>query len=335
MHEVYFTLMVMNTPIHSPRRRAALLSLALAMSCTVHAQQPKPLRIIVPYAPGGTGDVIARLVAQEITQGTGQAVMVDNRPGGAGVIGAAAAAKADADGSTLLLGYTSELVISPSLVKGGVAYATDRDFKPVAFAGSTPLLLIAGNNVPGNTLAEFIAAAKAKPGAYSYATAGNGSPAHIAGALLARISGTQLLNVPYKGGAQAVTDVLAGNVSVYFSGMPPAVPLVKGGKVKALGVAAKMPSPTLPAVPALANSYRELDLSGWFGFLAPAATPQASVSALHDKLKAILQTPTIKARLLELGVETQAMSETEFGAFIKAEQAKYAALMKSLDIQPE
>jgi tripartite-type tricarboxylate transporter receptor subunit TctC len=182
-----------------------------------HAQPAKTLRIIVPYGPGGTGDVIARLVAQEITQGTGQAVVVDNRPGGGGVIGAAAAAKADPDGSTLLLGYTSELVISPSLVKG-VAYATDRDFRPVAFAGLTPLLLIAGNNVPGNTLAEFVSAAKAKPNAYSYATAGNGSPAHIAGALLARITGTQLLNVPYKGGAQAVTDVLAGNVSIYFLG---------------------------------------------------------------------------------------------------------------------
>ncbi len=314
--------------------RATLTLLALACAGMAHAQPAKTLRIIVPYGPGGTGDVIARLVAQEITQGTGQAVVVDNRPGGGGVIGAAAAAKADPDGSTLLLGYTSELVISPSLVKG-VAYATDRDFRPVAFAGLTPLLLIAGNNVPGNTLAEFVSAAKAKPNAYSYATAGNGSPAHIAGALLARITGTQLLNVPYKGGAQAVSDVLAGNVSIYFSGMPPAVPLVKGGKVKALGVAAKKPSPTLPAVPALSTAYRELDLAGWFGFLAPAATPPAVVSALHDRLNTILQSPAIKARLLEHGVETQAMSESEFGGFIKAEQSKYAALMQSLDIRPE
>ena len=316
-------------------RRAALSVLGLPFAPAAFAQGGKPLRIVVPYGPGGTGDVIARLVAQEITTGTGQAVVVDNRPGGAGVIGAAAAAKADADGSTLLLGYTSELVISPALVKGGVPYATDRDFRPVAFAGSTPLLLIAGNDVPGATLAEFVAAAKAKPGAYSYATAGNGSPAHIAGALFARLTGTQLLNVPYKGGGQAAADVLAGVTSIYFSGMPPAVPLVKSGKVKALGVAARTPSPTLPQVPAIATTYPDLDLAGWFGFLAPAATPQPVVDALNTKLNAILQSPAIKARLLDQGVETRASTPADFGRFLHAEQAKYARLLKSLDIQPE
>ncbi|HVZ46889.1 MAG TPA: tripartite tricarboxylate transporter substrate-binding protein [Ramlibacter sp.] len=314
-------------------RRMALACIAAPLlTGFAHAQSARPLRIIVPYAPGGTGDVIARLVAQEITQGNGQSVVVENRPGGAGVIGASAAAKADADGSTLLLGYTSELVISPHLIKGGVSYATDRDFKPVAFAGATPLLLIAGNNVPGANLSEFIAAAKSKPGTYSYATAGNGSPAHIAGALLAKLTGTQLLNVPYKGGAQAVTDVVAGNASIYFSGMPPAVPLVKSGKVKAFGVAAKTPSPALPSVPALATAYPELDLSGWFGFLAPAATPQPVVDALHAKLVAVLQSPTVKARLLDNGVETRPMSAADFGAFLKAEQAKYSRLIESLDI---
>lgn len=315
-------------------RRAALASVVLACTGFAQAQPAKPLRIIVPYGPGGTGDVIARLVAQEITQTTGQAVVVENRAGGAGVIGAAAAAKAEPDGSTLLLGYTSELVISPSLVKG-VAYSTDRDFKPVAFAGATPLLLIAGNNVPGSSLAEFVAAAKAKPDVYSYATAGNGSPAHIAGALLAKLTGTQLLNVPYKGGSQAATDVLAGNVSIYFSGMPPAVPLVKSGKVKALGVASKTPSPTLPTVPALASAYPELDLAGWFGFLAPAGTPQPVLDALHSKLNAVLQSPAAKARLLEHGVETRPMTAADFGSFIKSEQAKYSRLIKTLDIQPE
>lgn len=299
------------------------------------AQTSKPMRIIVPYGPGGTGDVIARLVAQEITQTTGQAVVIDNRPGGAGVIGAAAAAKADADGSTLLLGYTSELVISPSLVRGGVPYATERDFKPVSFAGATPLLLIASNNTPGSTLQEFVAAAKLKPGAYSYATAGNGSPAHIAGALLARASGTQLLGVPYKGGSQAATDVLAGNVNIYFSGMPPAVPLVKGNKVKAFGVAARSPSPALPSVPALAGTYPDLDLAGWFGFLAPAATPQPVVDALHGKLEAVLQSAGIKSRLLGYGVETKPMSSDDFAAFIRSEHSKYASLIKALDIQPD
>lgn len=315
-------------------RRVALGVAALACSGLAHAQSAPPLRIVVPYGPGGTGDVIARLVAQQLTTTTGQVVVVENRPGGGGVIGAAAVAKADADGSTLLLGYTSELVISPSLIKS-VSYVTVRDFKPVAFAGATPLLLIAGNNVPGMNMSEFIAAAKAKPGAYSYATAGNGSPAHIAGALLARITGTELLNVPYKGGSQAVSDVLAGNVSIYFSGMPPAVPLVKGGKVKAFGVASRQPSPALPGVAALATTQPELDLAGWFGFLAPAATPQATVEALNTKLNALLQSAGVKARLLENGVETRAMSTSDFGSFIQSEQAKYTRLIKDLNIQPE
>ncbi len=318
-----------------PSRRAVLAAIAFCLGGAVHAQQAKPLRILVPYGPGGTGDVIARLVAQEITQGTGQSVVVENRAGAAGVIGATAAAKADPDGTTLLLGYTSELVISPSLVRGGVPYATERDFKPVAFAGSTPLLLIASASVPAASLSEFIAAARARPGVYSYATAGNGSPAHIAGALLARISGTQLLNVPYKGGAQAVADIVAGHSSIYFSGMPPAVPLVKSGKVKALGVAARSPSPALPNVPALASTHPELDLAGWFGFLAPAGTPQPVVESLNAKLNAVLQTPSVRARLQEHGVETRAMGTTEFGGFIAAEQAKYSRLIKSLDIQPD
>ena len=322
-------------PQGSITRRTALAAAAASCAGFARAQSGRPLRFIVPYGPGGTGDVIARLVAQEITQSSGQAVVVDNRPGGAGVIGAAAAAKAEPDGHTLLLGYTSELVISPGLLKGGAAYATERDFKPVAFAGSTPLLLIAGNNVPGANLAEFLAAAREKPNAYSYATAGNGSPAHIAGALLARTAGVQLINVPYKGGSQAATDVLAGNVSIYFSGMPPAVPLVKGGKVKAFGVAAKKSSPTLPAVPPLSATYPELDLAGWFGFLAPAQTPQTVVEGLNTRLNAILQSAAIRTRLLDHGVETEAMDTAAFGAFIKAEQLKYARLIKALGIQPE
>lgn len=315
-------------------RRTTVGLFAIVFAGASYGQAAKPLRIIVPYGPGGTGDVIARIVAQEITQSTGQAVLVDNRPGGAGVIGASAAAKAEPDGSTLLLGYTSELVISPSLVKG-VAYATDRDFKPVAFAGATPLLLIAGNNVPGSSLAEFVAAAKAKPGTYSYATAGNGSPAHIAGALLAKTAGVQLLNVPYKGGSQAVNDVLAGTVSIFFSGMPPAVALVKSGKVKAYGVTSRTTSPALPSTPALAAAYPQLDLAGWFGFLAPAETPQPIIQALHNKLNTILQSGVVKARLLEHGVETRDMQAIEFGRFIQSEQAKYSRLIKDLDIQAD
>lgn len=292
----------------------------------------KPIRIVVPYAPGGTGDVIARLVGLRLAASLGQQAIIDNRPGGAGVIGATAVARSAPDGYTLLLGYTSEMVITPSLVKY-VPYATEKDFVPVAFAGSTPLLLVATPNIAARTFPELIALAKTRP--LSYASAGNGSPAHIASAMLAKAMGVEMLHVPYKGGAQAVTDVLAGNVDLYFSGIPPAIPHVKAGKLTAIGVASKRPSPALPGVFPIATKLPQLDLSGWFGFFAPQGTPKAIVETLHQHIATALGSKDIQARLLEQGVETQAMSSDAFGSFVRAEQKRYQAYLTELNITSE
>ena len=191
---------------------------------SLHAQPypSRPIKLVVPYAPGGAGDVIARIVSQQLARDFGVSVVVENKPGGGGMICAHAVASAPADGYTVLLGNTTEMVVSPYLVKSA-SYETQRDFRPVAIAGYLPQLLVENPSIKAATIGEFIALAKASPGMYSYATAGTGSTAHIAGALLERLAGIRLLSVPYKGGAQAVADVLAGNVSIYFSGIPPSI----------------------------------------------------------------------------------------------------------------
>ncbi len=311
--------------------------MAIGAVCAAHAETytSKPIRLVVPYAPGGAGDVIARIVSQRFASDFATSVIVENRPGGAGMIGAMAVAAAAPDGYTVLLGNTTEMVVSPYLIKSAT-YETQRDFRPVAFAGFLPQLLVANSSLKVKTIDEFIAAAKAQPNMYSYATAGNGSAAHIAGALLEKSAGLKLLNVPYKGGAQAVTDVLAGNVSIYFSGIPPAIRHVKSGKLVALGVASSKPLSSLPNVPPLASgALHRLDLSAWFGFFVPKDTPQEIVSALHTRLRQLLEAPDIQARLLELGVEPASMSAAEFERFVAAERKKYQDFLIELAIRPE
>lgn len=326
---------------HRTRRAActALAALTLVIGTSgvalAEAFPAKPIRLIVPYAPGGAGDVIARIVSQRFDKDFAIAVVVENRPGAAGMIGAMAVASAPPDGYTVLLGNTTEMVVSPYLVKSAT-YETQRDFRPVAFAGFLPQLLVANASIKAKTIEEFIALAKAKPGMYSYATAGNGSAAHIAGALLERSAGLKLLNVPYKGGAQAVTDVVAGNVSIYFSGIPPAIGHVKSGKLVALGVASNRAVSSLPDVPPLASGLlRRLDLSAWFGFFVPKDTPQDVVTALHTRIRQTMDAPEVQARLLDLGVEPASMSTGEFERFVVAERGKYQEFLSELGIQPE
>lgn len=311
------------------------LSFAVAQPAVAQGFPSQPIRIVVPYGPGGTGDVIARFVAKKLSEDLGQSIVVENKAGAAGSIGAAYVARSPADGYTLLLGYTSEMVINPRVQKG-VTYDVASDFTPVALAGSTPLLLVANPAVPARNLAELLALAKAKPGTVTYATAGHGSPAHIAGALLARDADVKLLGVPYKGGSQAVTDTVSGVVDVYFSGMPPAVPFVKSGKLTALGVTAREPSPALPDVPALAaHGFPRLDLASWFGFFVPHGVPAERLAFLHDRILAALQSAEVKQGLAMQGVQTSDMSAAAFADFVRNEQKKYADLIDELNIAAE
>jgi tripartite-type tricarboxylate transporter receptor subunit TctC len=300
--------------------------------------QPFPsrtIKLIVPYAPGGAGDVIARIVSQPLSASLGQTVVIENKPGAGGMIGAMAVASAPPDGYTVLLGNTTEMVVSPYIVKSA-SYETQRDFRPVALAGYLPQLLIANPSVKATTIDEFIALAKAQPGVYSYATAGTGSTAHIAGAMLERLAGIKMLSVPYKGGAQAVTDVLAGNVSIYFSGIPPSIQHVKAGKLTALGIAGTRTVSSLPNVPALATGpLARLDLTAWFGFFVPKGTPDDVVTLLHTRLRQILDTPEMQQRLVDTGVEPASMSAAQFEQFVANERTKYGRFISELAIQAE
>jgi len=313
----------------------ALLAVATIQNVEAQPYPSRTIKLIVPYAPGGAGDVIARIVSIQLAKELGVSVVVENKPGGGGMIGAQAVASAPPDGYTVLLGNTTEMVVSPYLVKTA-SYETQRDFRPVALAGYLPQLLVANPAVKANTFPEFIALAKANPGLYTYATAGTGSTAHIAGALLERLAGIKLLAVPYKGGAQAVTDVLAGNVNIYFSGIPPSIGHVKAGKLVALGIAGTRTVSSLPGVPALATgAFQRLDLTAWFGFFVPKATPNDIGQLLHTKLRQILDSPEVQARLLDVGVEPGSMTAPQFEQFVTAERKKYGDFLTELSIQAE
>lgn len=316
---------------------ATVLAVASLITACAHADSypDQPIRIIVPYGPGGTGDVIARFVGKKLSEDLHQPVIVENKAGAAGSIGANYVAHSKADGYTVILGYTSEMVINP-LIQKGITYDVARDFAPVALAGSTPLLLVANPSVPARSIDELLALAKAKPGTITYATAGNGSPADIAGALLAKDAGVKLLAVPYKGGSQAVTDTVSGVVNVYFSGMPPAVPFVKAGKLVALGVSAKTPSPALPDVPALAaKGFPRLDLAGWFGFFVPKDVPADRQKLLHDRIVAALKSPEVQDGLAMQGVQTSDLSTAAFTEFVRTEHKKYSGFIKELNISAD
>jgi tripartite-type tricarboxylate transporter receptor subunit TctC len=319
------------------RSLTALLAPLLAFALTAGAQTypSRTIRLVVPYAPGGAGDVIARIVSQQLSADVGVSVVVENKPGGNGMIGAQLVASASPDGYTVLLGNTTEMVVSPYLLKSPT-YETQRDFRPIAIAGYLPQLLVASPLVKATTIDEFIALAKAEPGKYSYATAGTGSTAHIAGAMLERLAGIKLLSVPYKGGAQAVTDVLAGNVNIYFSGIPPSIGHVKAGKLVALGIAGTRPVASLPNVPLLAvGPLARLDLTAWFGFFVPKDTPADVAAFLHAKLRRILDSPEVQARLTDVGVEPGSMTAQQFEQFVESERRKYGAFLAELKIQAE
>jgi tripartite-type tricarboxylate transporter receptor subunit TctC len=315
---------------------AALFAFFAMLENAVAQPYPaRPIKIVVPYAPGGAGDVIARIVSMQLTRDLGVSVVVENKPGGGGMIGAQVVASAPPDGYTVLLGNTTEVVVSPYLVKSA-SYETQRDFRPVALAGYLPQLLVANPAVKAATIGEFIALAKASPGTYSYATAGTGSAAHIAGALLERLAGIKLLSVPYKGGAQAVTDVLAGNVNVYFSGIPPSIGHVKSGWLVALGIAGTRPVASLPGVPILATgALQRLDLTAWFGFFVPRDTSSDIVALLNAKLRQIIDSPETHARLIDVGVEPGSMTAAQFEQFVTAERKKYGDFLSELAIQVE
>ncbi|VTU45440.1 Bug family tripartite tricarboxylate transporter substrate binding protein [Variovorax sp. PBL-E5] len=316
----------------SPRRAFLLAALTMASATAWSQAYPtRPIRLVVGYPAGGASDVAARIVAQKIGERMGQAVVVENRPGSAGNIGADVVAKAAPDGYTLLLG-TISLSVNPSLYPK-MSYDPVKDLTAISMISSTAFLLVTNPNAPYPTTKALLDAARARPGSINYATAGNGSGSHLFTELLASTAGIKLTHVPYKGAAPAMNDVLGNQVSLTFDNIITTLPLVKSGKLRALAVSTKKRSRVAPDIPTLDESgVPGFDATAWFGLFAPAGTPKDIIARLNHEVVEAVKDPVVSARLLELGAEPSTGTPEAFESFYKGEVAKWRKVVQSAGI---
>jgi tripartite-type tricarboxylate transporter receptor subunit TctC len=312
----------------------ALVLGALAWPVSAQTYPARPIRIVVPFPAGGTSDVLARIIGQKMTESWGQPVVVDNKPGSNGNLGADIVAKSQPDGYTLVLMDVGNLAISPSLYK--LPFNVERDFSPVAMVGYSPHLLVVSGNVPASTTAELVAYAKASKGKLNFAAAaGMGSAPHLAGVVFAQRSGIEWGYVPYKGGAQAMTDLIGGQVDVTFNGMVATYPHVKAGKIKLIALSSGKRNADLPNVPTVSETLPGFLTGSWQGLLAPAGTPRAVVDKLHAEVLRITALPDVRERLNTLGAEASRMSPADFANWFKAEIPAMAKIVKDEKITVE
>ena len=311
---------------------ALLLVACLAAGAALAQAYPsKPLRMVVPFPPGGSADILGRSVGQKLGERLGQPVVIDNRPGAGASIGAKAVAEAPADGYTLLLGTVSSHAMSPAT--NTVGYDPVKDFTPIAEIASIPFVVLVHPGVPVKSIAELVALAKSKPGQVTYASAGSGTSNHLAGELLGMAAGIKMLHVPYKGSAPALNDLLGGQVNAMFDLQLTAMPQIKSGKVRALAMTGAKRSALLPELPTVREAgVPGYEVTAWFGFFGPAGVPKPIVDRLNAELNAIMKLPDIRAKFAELGVETESGSAEEFAGFVRGEAGKWAAVIKAAGI---
>ncbi len=312
-----------------PRKVFAALALALLPPlATAQVYPSKPIRVIVSVPAGGTPDVTARLVTPGLSSLLGQQLVVDNRGGAGGLIGAELAANATPDGYTLFISSPGALTILPHLRKS-VPYDTLRDFAPIGLISIGPFLLITHPSVPARTVKELIALAKAQPGKLNYASAGNGTANHLAMELFKQMAGINITHVPYKGAPQAVTDVLAGHMNMMFNSIAPIVAHIKSERVRVLGIAGAKRSPQLPDVPTISEAgVPGFEAVNWFGMFAPAKTPKPIVTRLNAALVKVVNTPEIRLQFEALGADPVGGSPEAFAAFVRRDLEKYAKVVK-------
>lgn len=319
--------------MQSTRRLVLALAPALAAStlCTAafaQAWPSKPIRIVVPFPPGGGTDVIARETSQRVAAATGWTFIIDNKPGAGGNLGVDSAAKAPADGYTLVLGQTSNLAINPSLY-AKMPYDSQKDLVPIVMVANAPLVMVTGASSPYRTLADAVKAAKAKPGQVNFASPGNGTVAHLTSELFQKAAGIQTQHVPYKGAAQALTDVISGQVELYMSSVPTLIGQIKQGKLRALAVTSASRVDDLPNVPTINESgYKGFDAVTWFGLLAPAGTPKEVVARLNAEFNKALKQPELAKRLSDEGADPAGGTPEQFAALIKDEIPRWGKVVK-------
>jgi len=301
---------------------------SLSADVAAQAYPGRPLRWVIPFPPGGGADYLARIVGQKAGEALGQQIVIDNRGGAAGNIAAEVAARAAPDGHTLLQANVSH-AISASLYRK-LSYDLARDFVPVTQLASIPFVLTVNLAVPAASLGELIALAKAKPGALNYASSGNGGPSHMSMELLKSMAGVDLRHVPYKGGALATTDLIAGRVQALFMTVAVALPHVNGGRVRALGVTSAQRVQSFPRIPTIAEAgVPGYEMTTWFGVMAPRGTPPQVVEKLHGVFTQALAAPDVRERVANQGFAIVGSSPREFAAFVKAEMSKWAEVVKS------
>jgi tripartite-type tricarboxylate transporter receptor subunit TctC len=289
----------------------------------------KPVRFYTPYPPGGTTDILARLLGTKLQQSLGQPFLVEPKPGAGGNVGTAFVAKAPADGYTILMGASGPLAINATLFKD-LPYSPEKDLAPVIHVASVPLVLVVHESFPAKSFKEFLDLAKAKPDAHSYASAGNGTPQHLSGELLKIMTGAKIAHVPYKGSGPAINDLIAGHIPIAFESLIPILPHLKGGKVRALAVTSPKRSPLLPDVPTLDEAgVKGYESIAWYGVVAPGKTPKPIIDKLNAEMTKALKQPDVKQRLTELGSAEVHGTPEQFGAFIKSEIAKWAKVVKA------
>ncbi len=317
------------------QRLATLLVIAtLAGNALAQAYPNKPIRIIVPFPPGGGNDVIARLVGQKLSERLGQAVVIDNRGGGNGAIGLAALAQAAPDGYTLGVGAAGPMAVNPSLYEK-LPYDPQRDFAPISNLVNFPLLLVAHPSLPAKNIKDLIAQAKAKPNSIFYASPGSGNSGHLAGELFNNLAKVSTTHVPYKGQGPAVTDLLAGQVQMLYSSIPSVIQYVQQGKLNALAVGSAKRLPSLPNVPTIAETVPGYEAYSWVGMIAPANTPKAIITRLNREIVEILKDKEMEDKLNQQGALPLGDTPEQFAEYIAVEIKKWGAVVKSANIKAD
>lgn len=310
---------------HTRYAAAAVALLCAAAPVTVSAQAypSKTIRWVVPFPPGGGTDLISRTLAQKLAEAVGQQVVVDNRPGSGGTLGLAIAAKLPADGYNIVLGQLANVAIAPALYPK-LPYHSVKDFQPVTLVLSSPLILVAHPSFPARTVKELIAVARAKPDAVTFGSPGNGTGGHLSMELIKTTAGLKMTHVPYKGASPAFTGLLGGEIAIYMSSIPPALPMLNAGRVKALGVTSATRMASLPNVPTISETgLPGYEVSNWWGVMVPAGIPKDILGRLHAELMKILKLPDVQSRFQGEGGDVTPLTPEQFATFINAEIAKW------------
>jgi tripartite-type tricarboxylate transporter receptor subunit TctC len=314
---------------------AAAVLITSATTASAQDYPSKPIRLVVPYPPGSGTDVVGRLLAQRLGESLGQQVYVDNRPGAGATIGTAVVAKAVPDGYTILMADLGPLAIAPSFYRQ-LSYDPVKEFAPISQVAVLPFLLVVHPSVPAHNVPELISLAKAKPGELNYASVGNGTAVHLATELFRQNASIDIVHIPYKGSAPALTDLVAGRTSMMFVNVVSARGFVESGQLRAVAIGTAERSPAMPDVPTVAESTtRDFRAGVWFGLLAPAETPRAIIDKLNAETVRVLRTPDFKAKLIEQGAESVPSSPEEFSAHIRAEIARWAEVIRTSGVRME